>query len=49
MWRCQKLSRDYLGGLQDFNKTNILKLKSAFILKICGNVKKILHDYHGLL
>jgi hypothetical protein len=35
--------------LEDFDKANVFEPNNIFILKINGNVKKILKDYQGVL
>jgi tetratricopeptide (TPR) repeat protein len=40
---------DYQGDLEDLDKANVLGPNNAFILRIRGDVKKMLKDYQGAL
>jgi tetratricopeptide (TPR) repeat protein len=40
---------EYQRALEDFHKGDVLEPSNATTLKICGDVKKMLHDYQGAL
>jgi hypothetical protein len=35
--------------LQDFNNVDVLESKNAIILQRCGDVKRVLKEYQGIL
>jgi hypothetical protein len=40
---------DYQGALEELNKVDVFEQNNAIILKTCGNVKWMSHDYQRTL
>jgi hypothetical protein len=41
--------KDYQQALEDLDKVDGLELNNVFILKTCGDVKRMLDDHHKAL